>query len=74
MESVPMVCSLYDNDNNIKYCNDKAHKLFGFRDRREYAENYASSFPEFQPDGRLSDDIVVSVINEVMNTGSANVD
>ena len=73
MESAPMVCSLYDKDNNIKYCNDAAPKLFGYRDRQEYSENYASSFPDFQPDGSRSDDMAAKVINDVISTGSASV-
>ena len=49
-------------NNNIKYCNDKAPKLFGFRDREEYSRNYASSFPEFQPDGTRTSDIEAKTI------------
>jgi len=74
MESVPMVCSLYDKDNNIKYCNDAAPKLFGYRDRREYARNYADSFPEFQPDGSRSDDMAVKTIGEVIKSGSSAIE
>jgi len=74
MESAPMVCSLYDKDSNIKYCNDAAPKLFGFRDRQEYTKNYKSSFPEFQPDGSHTADKEAKAIHDVMSTGSANVD
>jgi len=74
MESVPMVCSLYDKDNNIKYCNDKAPQLFGSRDKQEYARNYASSFPEFQPDGSRSDDMAIKFIDEVIKNGSASLE
>jgi PAS domain S-box-containing protein len=74
MESVPMLCCLYDKDNNIKYCNDKAHKLFGYNDRQEYAENYAESFPEFQPDGSKSDDMAIKFIDEVIREGSSTID
>ena len=70
MESVPMVCSLYDMNNNIKYCNDKAPKLFGFRDREEYSRNYASSFPEFQPDGTRTSDLEAKTIQAVKDSGS----
>ena len=74
MESVPMVCTLYDKDNRIQYCNDAAPKLFGFRDGKEYARNYAASFPEFQPDGTRSDDMAERTIDEVMKSGSATID
>ena len=73
MESVPMVCSLYDMNNNIKYCNDKAPKLFGFKDREEYSSNYASSFPEFQPDGTRTGDLEANTIHEIKTTGSTTV-
>jgi len=71
MESVPMVCSLYDMENNLIYCNDKAHKLFGFKDREEYAGNYPSSFPEFQPGGSSSDDMAIAFISNAIKDGSA---
>jgi len=74
MESVPMVCSLYDMNNNIKYCNDKAPQLFGYRNRQEYTENYVASFPEFQPDGSRSDDMAIRKINEAIKTGSATME
>jgi len=74
MESVPMVCSLYDKDNNIKYCNDKAPQLFGFRDKQEYARNYTSSFPEFQPDGSRSDDMAIRFIDGVIKNGSSTIE
>jgi len=74
MESVPMVCSLYDMNNNIKYCNDKAPKLFGFRDREEYSRNYTSSFPEFQPDGTRTSDLEAKTIHEIKTDGSATVE
>ena len=72
MESVPMVCSLYDKDNNIMYCNKEAPKLFGFKEREEYYENYISSFPEFQPDGSRTTDIAIKNIADVMKNGSGS--
>jgi len=74
MENVPMVCSLYDKHNNIKYCNEEAPKLFGFRDRQEYRRNYKSSFPEFQPDGSRSDDMAAKIMGEVIKSGSSTVE
>ena len=74
MEGVPMVCSLHDKDNNIQYCNDKAPKLFGFRDRQEYCREYSSTFPEFQPEGGSSKDMSIKFIDEVIKDGSATID
>ena len=74
MDSVPTVCSLYDPDNNIKYCNDAAPKLFGFKDQEDYSRHYADSFPEFQPNGRRSTDLALEVIEQIMKNGSASLD
>ncbi|MDR0512871.1 MAG: PAS domain-containing methyl-accepting chemotaxis protein [Treponema sp.] len=74
MESVPMVCSLYDKDNNIKYCNDEAPKLFGFTDKQKYSEHYNDSFPEFQPNGKRSEDMATEMIGKIMETGKGTVD
>ncbi|MDR0512869.1 MAG: methyl-accepting chemotaxis protein [Treponema sp.] len=74
MESAPMVCSLYDKDNNIKYCNDEAPKLFGFSDKQKYSEHYNDSFPEFQPNGRRSEDMATEMIGKIMETGKGTID
>jgi len=73
MESAPMVCSLYDKDNNIKYCNDEAPKLFGFTDKQKYSEHYSNSFPDFQPNGRRSEDMATEMIGEIIRTGKGTV-
>ena len=72
MESLPMVCSLYDKDGKIVYCNEEAPRLFGFKDKNEYYKKYESTFPEFQPDGRSSSEIVVNGTNEVFKNGKAS--
>ena len=74
MEAAPLACSLYDKGNNIKYCNDKTPKLYGFRNREEYYKNYLSSFPEFQPDGKRSGAVADRFIGDVMRNGSAAIE
>jgi len=54
--------------------NNKAHELFGFKDREEYMKSYASSFPEFQPDGNSSNDIALKFISNVIKDGSATLE
>jgi len=70
METAPTVCNLFDKDSNLVYCNDKALKLYGFRDRQEYYKKYASTLPELQPDGSRSADMAVKFIRNVMDGGT----
>jgi len=70
VDITPMVCTLYDKNNTIKYCNDKAPELFGFRDRQEYSNKYSSTFPDLQPDGTSSEDMATKSISQVMRDGS----
>ena len=74
MESMPTPCSVYDKDNHIVYCNMEVANIFGYSSRAEYSKNYELSFPEFQPDGTRSSDIITKMIDKTFKTGSSQLE
>jgi len=62
LDAAPVGCVLYDNAQNAVDCNPEALKLFGISDKKQFLTSGVRAFsPEYQPDGRLSDE----KINEV---------
>jgi PAS domain S-box-containing protein len=69
LDGVPQACVLFDEDFKILTCNSEALDLYGFEDETEYAENFFKFSPEFQPDGRRSDEVREDRFNEVVRAG-----
>jgi len=71
LDSSPMICFLRDEDENIIDCNQEALNIFGVGSKDELC-GYANQFrhlPEFQPDGRRSDEIAATLIDTLLNEG-----
>jgi len=62
LDAAPVGCVLYDNAQNAVDCNPEALRLFGVSEKTLLLTSGVRAFsPEYQPDGRLSDE----KINEV---------
>jgi len=70
IESIPTAAILFDKDGKLKYCNKKAPKLFGFNNKEEYEDNYTSTIPEFQPDGRRTEEKEAEHIDNLLKEGN----
>ena len=54
-------------------CNESAVKLFGFKDKQDFLTNFTRyCFPEFQPDGRRSDEKAAEYMKQAFNDGYVN--
>ncbi|MCL2380844.1 MAG: PAS domain-containing methyl-accepting chemotaxis protein [Treponema sp.] len=51
MDSVPMVCAIFDENAKILEVNREVEKMFGVPDRQTYIDNYYDFLPKYQPDG-----------------------
>ncbi|MDR1674306.1 MAG: diguanylate cyclase [Oscillospiraceae bacterium] len=70
LDSVPLGCQLWDENLNLIDCNHAAVKLFGFRNKREFLEQFEiRSFPKYQPDGRRSSEKSVVNLKKAFETG-----
>ncbi|MCL2633921.1 MAG: GAF domain-containing protein [Oscillospiraceae bacterium] len=71
LDSAPLCAQIWDRNLNTVDCNEAAVKLYGFKDKQEYAEKFITHCnPEYQPDGRRSDEKAVALVNEAFEKGS----
>ncbi len=52
LDVTPMAINIWDKNLKMRDCNLESLKIFGYEDKEEFLEEYDSTFPEFQPDGK----------------------
>jgi len=68
--AMPVYCNIMDKNLNIAGCSKASAELFGFNDKREYIKNYTKKcWPEYQPDGQLSEIKAGIFINKALDEG-----
>jgi len=68
-DTTPLSCFMIDNASKVIECNQEIVRLFELSDKKEFINNEYNFFPERQPSGELSDDIVRKYINEAFEEG-----
>ncbi|MCL2357287.1 MAG: ATP-binding protein [Defluviitaleaceae bacterium] len=69
VENMPIVAHITNENFDVTICNDEAPGLFGLSNKQEYAENYYSLWPEFQPDGSSSKEKSQHYTNQALKDG-----
>jgi len=70
LDATPLCIQIWDRELNTMDCNDAAVKLYGFKDKQEYMEKFITMCsPEYQPDGRRSDEKAVALVNQAFEKG-----
>jgi len=70
LDTSPLCTQIWDRNLNTIDCNEAGVRLYGFKNKREYAERFiAECSPEFQPDGRRSDEKAVTLVNQAFEEG-----
>ncbi len=69
MDAAPMIIHLWDRACKMIECNKAAVRLFGFKDKKDYLEQYGEFSPEYQPDGSLSREKLQALVNEAFEKG-----
>ena len=70
LDTSPLCIQLWDRDINTIDCNEAAVKLYGFKDKQEYVERFIKDCsPEYQPDGQLSSEKAVMLVNKAFEEG-----
>ena len=69
LDSMPYTCHLWNRDQEMFDCNEENIRLFKVRDKTEFRDNFPSFSPEYQPDGRLSCEVVSGVLSTAFAEG-----
>jgi signal transduction histidine kinase/DNA-binding NarL/FixJ family response regulator/HPt (histidine-containing phosphotransfer) domain-containing protein len=69
MDATPIACSIRDEDSNVIDCNEEAVRLFGVKDKAEFAGRIRELNPEIQPDGERSDQKMKRMDKKVQESG-----
>ena len=70
LDTSPLCTQLWDRNLNTIDCNEAAVRLYGFKNKQEYIERFIfECSPEFQPDGRHSQEKATSLINQAFEEG-----
>ncbi|MCL2003149.1 MAG: PAS domain-containing protein [Oscillospiraceae bacterium] len=74
LDESPLCCQLWDSSLKKIDCNEAAVKLFGFKDKQDYLENYALLYPEYQPDGQPTAEKAYNSVKKAFDEGSFTLD
>jgi len=70
-DNVPLGYIMVDRNYNIIECNQKAVKLFEVFNKQECIDKFRELSPEYQPNGKLSRERAVALIDEIFEKGHA---
>ena len=74
LDTLPVASGMADKKGNLLYCNEEAPRMFGLRTKQEYKEKWLDIMPEFQPDGRRSQDLADEYIRTAFQAGKRRFD
>jgi PAS domain S-box-containing protein len=69
LDATPLCSNFWNSKFEIIDCNNEAFKLFGLSSKKEYLDNFFNLSPEYQPDGKLSNEKAVNYIKKAFNDG-----
>jgi signal transduction histidine kinase/BarA-like signal transduction histidine kinase len=69
LDALPMCCSFWDERGNNIDCNQEAVRLFDLSRKEDYLEKFHELSPEYQPNGRLSSEMVQERVREAFASG-----
>ncbi|MDR0223051.1 MAG: response regulator [Oscillospiraceae bacterium] len=69
LDAMPLGCQIWDEDLKITDCNKALVKLFKLKDKQEYMDRFFECSPEFQPDGRHSEETAKALVRKAFNEG-----
>jgi len=69
IDAAPLCALFWDKDLNIIDCNQEAVKMFDFSSKQEFIDKFRMLSPEFQPDGVLSKEKGVALVQKALDEG-----
>ena len=71
LDKTPLSVHLWNKDLHLIDCNEQAVKLFNVKNKRELIDRFLDLSPEYQPDGQLTKEKVVSFLKKALVEGSS---
>ena len=65
----PLSSFMVDIKNRIVSCNQETVRLLGLSNKKDFINKSGKFFPEYQPDGELSDEKIIKYIDEAFEEG-----
>ena len=69
LDAMPMACNFWDENFRNLDCNQASAILFDLPDKEAYLEHFFELSPEFQPNGRPSDELIREYISKAFREG-----
>ncbi|MDR2597939.1 MAG: response regulator [Treponema sp.] len=69
LDATPLCVNFWNKKLQNIDCNQEAVKLFGLSDKQEYIDRFHELSPEYQPDGRLSSEKGIELVNKTFEEG-----
>jgi len=70
LDASPLCTQIWDRNLNTIDCNEAGVRLYGFKDKQDYVERFLECCsPEYQPDGRRSDEKAMQLVNKAFMDG-----
>lgn len=69
LNATPLACSLWDDQEHILDCNEAALRMFGLSSVEEYRKHIFDLSPEYQSDGRRSQEAINGMVRAAIETG-----
>ena len=70
LESTPLAVNLWDKEYKLFDCNAESVRLFKLKSSDEFVTRFHDLYPEYQPDGRKSSDLIPFFTQKAMSEGS----
>ena len=74
IDSSPLACVFFNEEFELRECNEAAVKLFGLSNKEEFIDHFFNLSPEFQPNGEKSDDLAAIYLQTAKTEGSYRFD
>ena len=69
LDATPLCCNFWDKDFNNIDCNQEAANLFGLSGKQEYLDRFNELSPQYQPNGRLSEEMALENVTKAFKDG-----
>ncbi len=72
LDTMPLAAQIWTADGCMQESSLEAARLFEFKDKEDYWNNFADNIPEYQPNGKKSFEYIQEILQEALHTGTSH--